>query len=134
MGAFSNFAVSLTAVAVTTLGVGFAAEENFQPVSGLQIRAKFSGMQLTDEVHWREVYERDGTLRSYSMGMADNCDRRHSLAVLFRWKVSNPLLIAATAVVGLIAYPLLQPAWVMVKMADSIKGRASRSMKGVPHD
>jgi chromate transporter len=38
-----------------------------------------------------------------------------SLAVLFRWKVSNPVLIAATAVVGLIAYPLLQPAWVMVK-------------------
>ena len=38
-----------------------------------------------------------------------------SLAVLFRWKVSNPLLIAATAVVGLIAYPLLQPGWVMVK-------------------
>jgi chromate transporter len=38
-----------------------------------------------------------------------------SLAVLFRWKVSNPALIAATAVIGLIAYPLLQPAWVMVK-------------------
>jgi chromate transporter len=38
-----------------------------------------------------------------------------SLAVLFRWKVSNPLLIAATAIVGLIAFPLLQPAWVMVK-------------------
>ncbi|WP_050423326.1 chromate transporter [Bradyrhizobium tropiciagri] len=38
-----------------------------------------------------------------------------SLAVLFRWKVSNPMLIAATAVVGLIAYPWLQPAWVMVK-------------------
>jgi chromate transporter len=34
-----------------------------------------------------------------------------SLAVLFRWKVSNPLLIAATAVVGLIAFPLLQPGW-----------------------
>ena len=38
-----------------------------------------------------------------------------SLAVLFRWKVSNPLLIAATAVVGLIAFPLLSPTWVMVK-------------------
>ena len=38
-----------------------------------------------------------------------------SLAILFRWKVNNPLLIAATAVVGLIAYPLLQPAWVMIK-------------------
>jgi chromate transporter len=38
-----------------------------------------------------------------------------SLAILFRWKVSNPLLIAATGVVGLIAFPLLQPAWVMIK-------------------
>jgi chromate transporter len=38
-----------------------------------------------------------------------------SLAVLFRWKVSNPLLLAITAVIGLIAYPILQPAWVMVK-------------------
>ncbi len=38
-----------------------------------------------------------------------------SLTVLFRWKVSNPLLIAATAIVGLIAYPLLQPDWVMVR-------------------
>jgi chromate transporter len=38
-----------------------------------------------------------------------------SLAILFRWKVSNPLLIAATAVVGLIAFPLLEPTWVMVK-------------------
>lgn len=38
-----------------------------------------------------------------------------SLAVLFRWKVSNPLLIAATAVIGLLAYPILQPDWVMVK-------------------
>jgi chromate transporter len=38
-----------------------------------------------------------------------------SLAVLFRWKVSNPLLIAVTAIIGLIAFPLLQPAWVMVR-------------------
>ena len=38
-----------------------------------------------------------------------------SLVVLFRWKVSNPMLIAVTAVIGLIAYPLLQPTWVMVK-------------------
>jgi chromate transporter len=38
-----------------------------------------------------------------------------SLVVLFRWKVSNPLLIAAAAAIGLVAYPLLQPAWVFVK-------------------
>ena len=37
-----------------------------------------------------------------------------SLAILFRWKVSNPLLICVTAVIGLIAYPILQPGWVMV--------------------
>jgi len=41
-----------------------------------------------------------------------------SLAVLFRWKVCNPLLIAATAVVGLIAFPLLQPTWVMTKFLN----------------
>lgn len=38
-----------------------------------------------------------------------------SLAILFRWKVNNPLLIAATAAAGLVAFPLLQPTWVMVK-------------------
>jgi chromate transporter len=38
-----------------------------------------------------------------------------SLAILFRFKVSNPLLVAATAVIGLIVFPLLQPAWVFVK-------------------
>lgn len=38
-----------------------------------------------------------------------------SLVVLFRWKVSNPVLVAATAVIGLLAFPLLQPTWVFVK-------------------
>ena len=38
-----------------------------------------------------------------------------SLAVLFLWKVNNALLIAATAVIGLLVYPILQPTWVMIK-------------------
>jgi chromate transporter len=38
-----------------------------------------------------------------------------SLIVLFRWKVSNPLLVGATAAIGLIAFPLLQPHWVLVR-------------------
>jgi len=38
-----------------------------------------------------------------------------SLIVLFRWKVSNPLLVAAAAVIGLIAFPLLRPEWTFVK-------------------
>jgi chromate transporter len=37
-----------------------------------------------------------------------------SLVALFRWKISNPLIMAASAVVGLIAFPLLRPIWVMV--------------------
>jgi chromate transporter len=37
------------------------------------------------------------------------------LVALFRWKVSNPLLIAVTAIVGLVAFPLLKPLWVLVK-------------------
>jgi len=37
-----------------------------------------------------------------------------SLTMLFRWKVSSPFLMAAAAAVGLIAFPLLHPAWVML--------------------
>jgi hypothetical protein len=44
------------------------AAENSRTLSGGQIRARFTGMQLTDDVHFRDVYDRDGTLRSYSMG------------------------------------------------------------------
>ena len=58
---------------VATLGsssfeIAAVAADNSQKLSGSQIRAKFSGMQLTDEVHWRYVYDRDCTLRSDSMG------------------------------------------------------------------
>jgi chromate transporter len=38
-----------------------------------------------------------------------------SLVVLVRGKVSNPVLVAATAIIGLIAFPLLKPEWVFVK-------------------
>src|ERR1700730_2145023 len=38
-----------------------------------------------------------------------------SLVVLFRWKVSNPLLVAVAAILGLIAFPLLKPEWIFVK-------------------
>jgi chromate transporter len=38
-----------------------------------------------------------------------------SLVVLFRWKVSNPLLVAVAAIIGLIAFPLLNPEWIFVK-------------------
>jgi hypothetical protein len=50
------------------LDAGFVAAENLQKLTGAQIRARFPGRELTDEVHWREVYDRDGTLRNYAMG------------------------------------------------------------------
>jgi chromate transporter len=37
------------------------------------------------------------------------------MVVLFRWNVPNPALVAVAAIIGLIAFPLLQPAWMFVK-------------------
>ena len=63
----------VTAATIVTLGaVAFifnaAAEQKFQKLTGAQIRAKLSGMELTDEAHWGEVFERNGTLTITSMG------------------------------------------------------------------
>src|SRR5712671_5628625 len=58
----------MTAAIVASISAGAVAAENSRKLSGSQIRATFAGMQLTDEVHYRDVYDRDGTLRSYSMG------------------------------------------------------------------
>lgn len=44
------------------------AEEKFQKLTGGQIRAKLAGMELTDNVHWRDLYQRNGTATSTSMG------------------------------------------------------------------
>jgi hypothetical protein len=61
------FAASI--VGSTSWAASAVAAENFKRLSGAQIRARVTGMQLTDEVHYRFVYDRDGTLRSYSMGI-----------------------------------------------------------------
>ena len=58
----------IAAATIASISVSAVAAEKFQKLSGAQIRAKIIGMQLTDEVHWRYVYDRDGRLRSYSMG------------------------------------------------------------------
>jgi len=44
------------------------AEQKLQKLTGAQIQAKFAGMELTDEAHWGEVLERNGTLTITSMG------------------------------------------------------------------
>jgi hypothetical protein len=44
------------------------AAHKFQKLTGAQIQAKIPGMEITDEVHWGDVFERNGTLTTYSMG------------------------------------------------------------------
>ena len=63
----------VTAAMIVTLGVvafepNAAAQQKFQKLTGAQIQAKFPGMELTDEAHWGEIFERNGTLAITSMG------------------------------------------------------------------
>jgi hypothetical protein len=48
--------------------VGALAEEQFQKLSGAQIRAKLIGMEFTDQAHGGEVYEANGKLTIDDMG------------------------------------------------------------------
>src|SRR5215203_2535505 len=45
-----------------------AAAEKFRHLTGAQIRDRFVGMELGDDVHWRDTFRRDGMLLSLSMG------------------------------------------------------------------
>jgi len=65
------FAALATSIAgFVVLDAGFVVAEGPRKLSRAQIRAKLAGMQLTDEVHYRFVYERDCTLiRSFAMGV-----------------------------------------------------------------
>jgi len=36
------------------------AVENFGRLSAAKIRVKFAGMEMTDNVHWRDGYRREG--------------------------------------------------------------------------
>ena len=56
------------AAAVGGCAVCSEAQEHFKKLSGAEIRAKFSGMEFTDEVHWGEVYQASGKLKSEEMG------------------------------------------------------------------
>lgn len=64
---YARIAPSLLMLA---LGPPALAADRFHKLTGPQIAATLGGMQFTDEVYWREVYEKDGTLRSHLMGRA----------------------------------------------------------------
>ena len=54
-----------------------AAEQKFQKLTGAQIQAKFPGMELTDEAHWGEVFQQNGTLTITSMGSQERRQMAH---------------------------------------------------------
>src|SRR5215471_21027397 len=61
--AFATFAIAVGGYATCS-----EAQERFKKLSGAEIRAKFTNMEFTDEVHWGEVYEANGKLKSEEMG------------------------------------------------------------------
>jgi hypothetical protein len=64
-----TWAVVATAiVGLLISGAGGFAAEKFQKLGGSQIRAKFVDMEMTDNVHWADVFGPSGNLKSYSMG------------------------------------------------------------------
>ena len=60
----------LAAAALCAIAVEARAQsaEKFQRLTGAQIQAQLAGMEITDEVHWADVFAANGTLTSYSMG------------------------------------------------------------------
>jgi hypothetical protein len=61
-------AIVLALVSAVACAADINAAENFQRLTGAQIQAKFAGMEMSDDVHWRDRYERNGTIASQSMG------------------------------------------------------------------
>src|SRR5262245_62885308 len=63
-----HFQTTALAFLIAALAASAAAEDKFQKLTGGQIRTKLAGMELTDNVHWRDLYQRDGAVMSTSMG------------------------------------------------------------------
>jgi hypothetical protein len=63
-----NATIALLVILSASVGWSAAADEKFHKLKAAQIRAKFSGMELTDQVHWYDFYDRNGTVVSSSMG------------------------------------------------------------------
>ena len=60
--------LATAALCVITIEARAQSAEKFQRLTGTQIQARVAGMEITDEVHWADVFAANGTLTSYSMG------------------------------------------------------------------
>ena len=55
----SHVGLAFMFVGILAIAPGALAAENFQKLTGAQIQARFAGMELTDEVHWDDLYQRE---------------------------------------------------------------------------
>ena len=65
--------ISVAAALAATLAIGacfaaIAAAAPLKQLRGGQIRVAFGGQEFTDEVHWAERYQADGSVTGKSMG------------------------------------------------------------------
>src|SRR6476660_4858901 len=92
------FVKVLVILAVTSLAWSAVAEQKFQKLTGAQIRAKFSGMELSDDVHWYDLYERNGILLSSSMGRKEDWKMvgPEGPTLYGRWRVFGEMLRRAS--------------------------------------
>lgn len=44
------------------------AADGFKKLNAAQVRQRLSGMEITDGVHWAELYNKDGSLVQWAMG------------------------------------------------------------------
>jgi hypothetical protein len=63
-------ALSRSSFALVGMLLAFSghAAETFRKLKDAEIKARLSGMEITDGVHWAEQYMRDGTFKAFHMG------------------------------------------------------------------
>ena len=65
----ARYRVVMLALAVAVIpSFSAPAAESFRKLKDAEIRAKLTGMEITDGVHWAEQYMRDGTYKAFHLG------------------------------------------------------------------
>jgi len=59
--------IAAAAFGLAVASGGLEAAERFQKLGAAQVRARLAGMEMTDGVHWRDIFEPNGTLTSWAM-------------------------------------------------------------------
>lgn len=94
------------------------AQEKFLKLNGAQIQARFLDMEMTDEVHWGDVYRRNGALITTEMG-------HHTVG---KWRVQkDQLCLDRGKELGSGCYEV----WVSGKNVQLKNGESSLPLEGV---